>query len=134
MKRILLPSFISSVVFLTVTTPSTAQNYTISTFAGGGTKTNEGISALSALVNQPYDVAFDAAGNVYIAQAGDGTVPKVTPGGVTTTVAGGNATVASFSPLSIALDAVTEIRDASSISKATASCRASRVLRPRDTP
>ena len=68
----------------------------ISTVAGGGTSTGNGDSgpATSAHLTNPVDVAFDAAGNLYIADVAvyvgdDGfKVRKVTPSGIITTVAG----------------------------------------------
>ncbi len=64
----------------------------ISTFAGGGTG-GDGGQAATASIAGPYGLAADKQGNIYIAEAGNtGTqrVRKVTPGGVISTVAGGN--------------------------------------------
>ena len=60
---------------------------TISTFAGGGT----GASGLATEVGiyEPSGLAFDAAGNLYIAEAGDGYIDRVTPAGVLSRFAGG---------------------------------------------
>jgi len=65
-----------------------AKNGTISTFAGTGTPgySGEGGPAVQAQLNQPVDLAFDAAGNLYVA---DGQrVAKVDTHGVLTRIAG----------------------------------------------
>jgi sugar lactone lactonase YvrE len=63
--------------------------YTIQTFAGNGTPgySGDGGPATSAEVNDPFAVAADAAGNLYIADYGNNRIRKVS-GGVITTVAG----------------------------------------------
>jgi uncharacterized protein (TIGR03437 family) len=94
-----------------------AQTYTITTAAGGAnpyfyTGTGDGGQATSAgLANLCYDVAVDAAGNLYIA-AGS-LIRRVTPAGIISTVAGGGtsiedyvpATSAEISPIALASDA-----------------------------
>ncbi len=69
---------------------------TITTVAGGGTgcalqtdTLGDGCPATSAVLYRPADVAFDGAGNLYIADAFNGRIREVTPGGTITTVAGG---------------------------------------------
>jgi uncharacterized protein (TIGR03437 family) len=60
----------------------------IQTVAGGGTNSpGDGGPATSASLG-PYGVALDAAGNLYIADAGLASVRKVTPAGIISTVAG----------------------------------------------
>ncbi|MFN0104513.1 MAG: BACON domain-containing protein, partial [Bryobacteraceae bacterium] len=63
----------------------------ISTFAGNGQAryAGDGGPAISASLNTPRGLAFDAAGNLYIADAGNGRVRRVSPAGVISTVAGG---------------------------------------------
>src|SRR5580704_10700770 len=91
-----------------------AQNYTITTVAGGGrpsTGNGDGGPATSAELAGPWDVVLDASGNLYIA---DSQVRKVTPTGTITTVAGkinatalgdgGPAVDASLEPTAIAID------------------------------
>jgi uncharacterized protein (TIGR03437 family) len=71
-----------------------APDGTISTFAGNGRAgfSGDGGSATSASLNTPLDVKLDSAGNVYIVQADDARVRKVSPSGIITTIAGGGAT------------------------------------------
>ncbi len=62
----------------------------ITTVAGTGVAgtTGDGGAATSALLRDPADVAVDAAGNIYIADAGNHKIRRVSPGGVITTFAG----------------------------------------------
>ncbi len=68
-----------------------ALNGTIQTFAGTGTAgfSGDGGPATAAALNQPYGLAFDHFGNLYIADLGNGRVRKVTSDGTIQTVAGG---------------------------------------------
>ena len=89
----------------------------ISTFAGSG-KGNfwgDGGSATSAGINRPQSMAFDASGNMYIADTYNNRVRKVTTGGTISTFAGtglagysgdgGAATSAKLNePASVAVD------------------------------
>ncbi len=67
----------------------------ITTVAGGGHDLEDGVPALSASIIDPYGLALDKSGNLYIADGGDlssvpGRVRRVDAGtGVITTVAGG---------------------------------------------
>ena len=62
----------------------------ISTFVGNGIAgfSGDGGAAVNAQLNQPEDVCIDGAGNIYIADASNHRVRKVTPGGIISTVAG----------------------------------------------
>lgn len=68
----------------------------ISTVAGTGIQgfSGDGGPASAAQLNSPYGLAFDAGGNLYIADLGNGRVRRVAPGGIITTVAGGGALAA----------------------------------------
>jgi trimeric autotransporter adhesin len=60
----------------------------ISTFAGGGSGGDGGPSA-SATLADPYNVAEDGSGNVYVADSANNRIRKIAPGGASiTTVAG----------------------------------------------
>jgi len=60
----------------------------ISTFAGGGSSTADGVQATAASFNAPSGLAIDAAGNVYISDFENNKVRKVNTSGIITTVAG----------------------------------------------
>jgi streptogramin lyase len=63
----------------------------ITTFAGTGKRgfSGDGGLAVEAQVPGPSGVAVDTAGNVYIAEAGNGRIRMVDPAGIIETVAGG---------------------------------------------
>jgi pimeloyl-ACP methyl ester carboxylesterase/sugar lactone lactonase YvrE len=46
------------------------------------------LAGRSALFNQPCGIAVDSAGNLYVADTGNGTIRRITPGGAVSTVAG----------------------------------------------
>lgn len=61
-------------------------NYTVSTFAGNG---NNGMDPTGpALLNKPVGIAFDAQGNLYVADSDNDKVRKITPAGAMTILAG----------------------------------------------
>ena len=91
---------------------------TITTVAGGGSPTTgvgDGGPAVGAKLSQPYGIAVDRSGNIFIADAGAACIRKVGVDGVITTVAGGGkadrgdgglAVNATFSrPTGVAVDA-----------------------------
>lgn len=95
---------------------------TISTVAGNGLAGSFGDSgpAIGASLNGPFDVALDAAGNIYIADLGNYRIRRVSTTGTISTVAGngspgssgdgGPATSASISkPQGVAIDAANNI-------------------------
>ncbi len=89
----------------------------ITTIAGNGAAgyTGDGVSATTTSLNNPFGVAADAAGNVYIADNLNNRIRKVNASGIITTIAGtgsagysgdgGPATAADlFQPWDIAVD------------------------------
>lgn len=89
----------------------------VTTFAGTGAAggTGDGGPAVAAEINQPYALAADRLGNVYIGEYGGGRVRKVAPNGTILTVAGngqfgtvgdgGPATAAQIAVMGLAVDA-----------------------------
>ena len=91
-------------------------------FAGSGQLglSGDGGPALAALINNPYGIAFDGLGNLYIADTKNARIRRVTAGGIMGPVAGnggfkyagdgGPATSASFNaPPGVAVDAAGNI-------------------------
>ena len=79
----------TAILTLVISCCAFGQTYTINTFAGNGTIGYSGDNgpATSAQLNQPWGVAVDAAGNVYIADTVNNRIRKVA-NGVISTVAG----------------------------------------------
>ncbi|WP_295795539.1 gliding motility-associated C-terminal domain-containing protein [Mucilaginibacter sp.] len=84
------------------------------TFSGKGTPGSANGDAITATYKQPSGVAFDAAGNLYVADYLNNLIRKITPAGISTTFAGsgdigfsnGAGTTAVFGkPSSIVIDA-----------------------------
>jgi uncharacterized protein (TIGR03437 family) len=95
-----------------------APNNTITTVVGTGLPgfSGDGGPAAEAELTLPTGIALDRSGNIYIADAGNGAVRRVTTGGLITTIAGngkltpstgdgGPATAAQLDPFSVAVDA-----------------------------
>jgi sugar lactone lactonase YvrE len=86
----------------------------VSTLAGSGNQGQINAAGLLASFNQPTGIAVDAAGNVYVGDAGNNRIRLVTPAGVVTTLAGSDstgytdgpaATAAFFHPEGVSVDA-----------------------------
>lgn len=85
---------------------------TVSTIAGSSSGSTDG-TALLAKFNGPNGLCLDSAGNIYVADAGNHRIRKISPSGVVTTLAGsspgfqdGTGTSAYFySPTDITIDA-----------------------------
>ncbi len=62
----------------------------INTFAGNGIPgyTGDGGAAISAEIHNPYGVAVDGSGNVYIADQNNNRIRKVNASGIISTIAG----------------------------------------------
>lgn len=69
------------------TAQSTLADFRVETYAGSDS-IRDGGPATDGLLHQPHDVAADSAGNIYIADEGNGLVRRVGTDGVITTVAG----------------------------------------------
>lgn len=113
-----------------------APDATVTTFAGLGKSsgTNDGVGS-AARFNSPEDVAVDKAGNVYVADSGNDTIRKITPGGAVSTLAGtpnqsgttdGTNNAALFSvPRAIAVDSTTNLY----VTDAVNNCRVRKITR-----
>ena len=88
-------------------------NYTVSTFAGNGINGMDPGTGGLALLNNPGKIAFDAQGNLFVADMDNDKIRKITPSGAMTTLAGstigyadGTGNAAMFNrPSALALDA-----------------------------
>ena len=86
----------------------------ISTIAGGGASTGEGVAATTALLSLPGALALDSAGNLFLVDAGNDRIRKVDTTGKITTVAG-NGTFGFSGDNATALNAQLDLTALSSI-------------------
>jgi len=86
----------------------------VSTLAGSGNQGSINAGGVLASFNQPTGIAVDATGNVFVGDAGNDIIRKITPDGTVTTFAGSDstgyadgaaATASFFHPEGITLDA-----------------------------
>ncbi len=82
-------------------------NGIITTYAGGAVV--DGGPAIAAVLDHPRGLDADAAGNLYIADCGNGRVRKVTPAGMISTVAGGGDNLNTGQATSVALGCPSDV-------------------------
>lgn len=70
-----------------ITTPP----YVVSTLAGSTSGSSDGMGT-AAQFYDPYGIAIDATGNLYVTETSIGRICKITPDGMVTTIAGGRGT------------------------------------------
>ncbi len=90
----------------------------VSTFAGTGTNSNTNGPGNTAGFNSPYQISFDASGNMYVADEGNMIIRKITPAAVVSTFAGtgasgstdGTVLTATFDmPFGVAIDGAGDV-------------------------
>jgi len=100
-----------------ITPADRIEDRVVSTFAGTDTRGHADGPGTEAQFNYPYGVAVDSSGNVYVADADNNRIRKITPEGVVSTFAGstegsadGTATTAQFHhPTGVAVDSSSNV-------------------------
>jgi len=95
-----------------ITPADRIEDRVVSTFAGSGTASFANGAGNTAQFEDPYDLAVDSFGNVYVTDAHNHRIRKITPAGVVSTLAGstegfenGIGTAAQFNhPFGVAVD------------------------------
>ena len=78
--------FLASCISLPTTTPT--PGWVVTTLAGNGTAGHHDATGTEAQFNEPRGVAVDPSGILYVADAGNHCIRKITSAGVVTTLAG----------------------------------------------
>ena len=76
----------------------------ISTLAGSATAGADNGNGTATQFNRPNGVAVDSSGILYVADANNHRIRKITPGGVVTTIAGDGTTKQFFGLTGVAVD------------------------------
>ncbi len=88
MNPALLKPAIACGILLACATGMRSQDVPVNTLAGNGAQGSSDGFGAAARFNLPLSVTTDSAGNIYVADTGNGTIRKITPPGTVSTFAG----------------------------------------------